>query len=206
MKHGQRRLGCQFLNGFLFEQIYAKGAVPFGCRACFKIKVSTRTLRALVAMKAIAEATPYSTKSGAAVDQPENPDVFCTYIYFRGLDEARAAHAEIRAAVDAHPHLGGAVVMTIKRGCSNYERALGPSDSYSFDPRLEALEAGLAERFVETAAPADTSKEAGDALRMLNLIRVAYRIGDDTYLDFTGGKPLLPPLVSYAPEPGDGGA
>ena len=33
------------------------------------------------------------------------------------------------------------------------------------------------------------------ALRMLRLIEIAYRIGDETYKDFTGGKPLFAPMV-----------
>ncbi|MBO0716927.1 MAG: hypothetical protein J2P55_06280, partial [Rhizobiales bacterium] len=34
---------CRFLNAFLFWQIYAESTVPFGCRECYKIKISSRT-------------------------------------------------------------------------------------------------------------------------------------------------------------------
>jgi hypothetical protein len=200
-RRGETDPFCGFLNGFLFAQAYGEAAVPFGCRRCFKIKVATRSLRALMAMKAIAEATRFTTKSGADVDNPANPHVYGTYLYFDGLDQAREAWRELRAAIDAHPALGPEVVATIKRGCSNYERKCGPSDRYAFDPRLEAAEASLAERFVDDRPPRGASKAAVHALRMLRLVQTAYRIGDETYADFTDGKPLFAPPVSYATDP-----
>jgi hypothetical protein len=195
---------CRFLNAFLFEHAYGETTVPFGCRTCFKIKVATRSLRALMAMKALAEATRFSTKSGADVDSPANPDLYSTYLYFDGLAEAREAYGELRAAIDAHPALGSEVKATIKRGCSNYERRCGPSDAYAFDPALEAVEAHLAERFVDDRPPRAAPKAAVAELRMLRLVQTAYRIGDETYAEFTGGKPLFKPLVSYDPDPDAG--
>jgi hypothetical protein len=194
---------CGFLNGFLFNQAYDAAQVPAACRSCFKVKISTRSLRALMAAKEIAEATDYTTKSGSQVDDPTNSDIYGTYVYVDGLEEARATHRRLREAVDAHDHLGPAVTMTIKRGCTNYERACGPSDQYAFGPGLEAVETYLATRFRDETAPRMVPKEAVASLRMLQLIRTAYRIGDETYKDFTDGKALFAPLVSYslAPEP-----
>ena len=203
---GQRAPGepvCHFLNDFLFDQAYGEAAVPFGCRACFKIKISTRTLRALMAAKDIAEATGLTTKSGSDVDNPTNTDLYSTYLYLDGLAAARKTYGEIRQALDQHPHLGPQVAATIKRGCTNYEHKLGPSDRYAFDPRLEDVETYLEARFVDQKPPSATPKAAVTSLRMLRLIRTAYRIGDETYKDFTDGKPLFPPTVSYAPDADD---
>ena len=69
----------------------------------------------------------------------------------------------------------------------------------TFDPRLEAVEAYLLQRLAK-APPSRLSQEMVDAARLLRLIATAYRIGDETYRDFTDGAPLYPPLVSYAPE------
>ena len=197
---------CGFLNDFLFDKAYGGKQVPFGCQDCFKIKVGTRSLRGMMAMKAIAEATPFSTKSGAEVDNPRNPDVYSTYVYFDGLEQAREGYRELRQRMVANPVLGQGAVVTIKRGCSNYERNCGPSDQYTFDQRLAAVEAYLRERFIDDRADPDTSPESGSSretvqtLRMMRLIETAYRIGDETYKDFTDGKPLFKPLVNYAPE------
>jgi hypothetical protein len=96
--------------------------------------------------------------------------------------------------------------MTIKRGCSNFERKCGPSDQYTFDPRLEALEAYLLQRFVKRPKAKTVPKEMVNAMRLLRMIETAYRIGDETYKDFTGGKPLFAPLVSYAPDEAGAGS
>jgi len=199
VKRGLTRRPCRFLNDFLFAHVYAQGTVPLGCRNCFKIKVASSTLRALMAVKEIAEATEHTTKSGPEVDNPTNQQLYGTYLYFDGLESARQAYGGIREQIDQHEHLGPGVAMTIKRGCSNYERKCGPSDQYTFDPRLEAVEAYLLQRFVKDQPPKKLPERMTNALRILSMVETAYRIGDDTYQDFTDGKPLYPPLVSYSP-------
>ena len=205
VKRGKTRRPCRFLNDFLFTHVYARETVPFGCRNCFKIKVASNTLRALMAVREIAEATEHTTKSGAEVDNPTNQQLYGTYVYFDGLDNARQAYEGIRDQIDRHDHLGPGVAMTIKRCCSNYERKCGPSDQYTFDPRLEAVEAYLLQRFVRDQTPKKLPEGMTNALRVLSMVETAYRIGDDTYKDFTDGKPLYPPLVNYAPKEEEAG-
>lgn len=43
-------LPCAFLGGFLFKLAYAESMVPYGCKDCFKVRVSPRTLRELIAL------------------------------------------------------------------------------------------------------------------------------------------------------------
>lgn len=190
---------CTFLNDFMFTQVYGGKAVPIGCRDCYKIKVTSHTLRELMAVKDVAQDYPCSSKSGSEVDKQNTQSLYASYFYFLGLDKARATFKKVRDAIDAHPKLGPMVRMVIKRGCTNYEHACGPSDRYAFDPQLADIEAYFEPRFVRKQ-PDEPRKEVRDAMTLMHLIRTAYRIGDDTYKDFTGGKALLPPTVSYAPE------
>jgi hypothetical protein len=83
--------------------------------------------------------------------------------------------------------------MTIKRGCSEYEAALGPSDQFEFKPEMAELEAYLRARF--------RNPNYVDQLNvaLAYWIDLAFRMGDDTYLDFTDGKRLRPKTVTYAP-------
>jgi hypothetical protein len=192
-------LPCAFLNRFLFRYAYAQATVPLGCAACYKVKVVSRSLRQLMAVKDLAEALPYPTKSGAEVDNPENSHPYGTYLYLDGLDQARAVYRTLREQIDTHRQLGPDVQMLIKRGCTNYERKCGPSDQYSFDPALEAVEAELSKRFirpVQTLPP-----KFRNPFKLIEIIKIAYRIGDETYKDFTQGKNLVPPTVAYPPEP-----
>lgn len=193
-------VGCAFMNRFLFQVVYAQSAVPYGCRACFKVKVVSRSLRELMAVNSIAEGLPFIAKCMCEVENRKNPHPYGSYFYFfDGLEHAREAYATIREQVDAHPALGPAVTILIKRGCTNYERKCGPSDQYTFDPALEAVEAALEPRFVKPVL--HFCIPVHNALARLEMIRTAYRIGDETYKDFTGGKDLLPPTKTYAPKP-----
>jgi hypothetical protein len=100
--------------------------------------------------------------------------------------------------------------MVIKRGCTNYERSCGPSDRYKFDSRLADIEEYFWRRFVRKKPQWGFRRKYLYSMKLLEMVRTAYRIGDDTYKDFTGGKDLYPPTVTYDPnEPaaaGDGSA
>lgn len=198
--HGSFEPDCEFLNRFLFSQVYGEKAVPFGCRDCYKVKVETTSLRQLIAAKDLAETFACASKSGSEVDRPETQALYGTYFFLLGLDKARAVYAKLRAAIDNDPRLGPSTKVVIKRGCTNYERACGPSDKYTFDPRQAEVEAYFRSRFRSAAIASTLRQKLKDALILLNLVRIAYRIGDRTYKDFTGGKEFLPPTVDYAPD------
>jgi hypothetical protein len=186
-------LGCRFLMRFLFERAYAEGSVPYGCSACYKVKVLPRTLRELVAAWQIGKRMECLSKWGIDLENPYSQDVYAGYFYVSSLDMARATFRVVREAIDDDPKLGPDVAMVIKRGCSEYEAKLGPSDRYEFAPELAELEAYLRSRF------RDGEPREQTILPLARWIDVAFRIGDDTYLDFTGGKRLRPKTLTYDP-------
>lgn len=190
---------CLFLNRFMFAHVYGQRAVPIGCRNCYKVKVLPKTLRQMTAVKAIADNFDCPAKTGAEVNNEANQSLYGTYFYLLGLDKARAIYRKLRAKIDADPQLGTEVKMVVKRGCTNYEHACGPSDRYTFDPQLADVERYFSARFAPKKPERKIAKRYADAMRFLEMVRTAYRIGDDTYKDFTGGKDLFPPTVSYDP-------
>ncbi len=198
-RRGEFAQPCYFLNRFMFRHVYAEGAVPFGCRDCFKVKVVTDNLRQMMAVREVAASVSASSKSGVEVDNPENQSLYGSYFYTLGLDRARALYKELRAKINEHRKLGSNVKMLIKRGCTNYERKCGPSDQYTFDPRQEEIERYFFARFA-AGLRQGLRKPVRDAMQILEWVQIAYRIGDNTYKDFTGGKDLRPPIVTYAPE------
>jgi hypothetical protein len=189
----QRPMECSFLIGFMFEIAYARSAVPYGCQTCYKVKVVPRSLRELVAAWGIGKQIDCWSKWGADLDNRYSQNIYAGYFYTSGLDMARAVFRVVREAIDNDPKLGAGVTMSIKRGCSDYEKFVGPSDKFEFAPELAELEAHLRSRY-------RVKKRVG--LRPVQLARwidVAFRIGDDTYLDFTNGQRLHPKMVSYDP-------
>lgn len=192
VKNGPR-LGCDFLLGFLFPHAYAKSAVPHGCRACYKVKVVPRTLRELVAAWEIGKRIECLSKWGTDLGNPYSQNIYAGYFYTAGLDAARMIYKIARDAIDSHPKLGPDIAMSIKRGCSDYEALLGPSDRYEFSPEMAELETYLKSKFHSERG------ERPHRLPLAHWIDFAFRIGDDTYLDFTDGKRLRPQTVSYDP-------
>jgi len=185
-------LDCKFKFSFLFQQVYRKTAVPFGCSACYKVKVAPRSLRELVAAWGVGKGIECYSKWGVDLNNRFSQNVYAGYFYATGLEEARVIHRVAREIIDAHPLLGPEVPMSIKRGCSEYEAALGPSDQYSFAPELEELEVYLRARFRR-------SKREDRPPPLYHWVDLAFRIGDDTYLDFTQGRRLRPKLLAYDP-------
>ena len=186
-------MDCKFLLLFLFPLAYAKSAVPQGCSACYKVKVMPRTLRELVAAWDVAKRIECKSKWGADLGNPYSQNIYAGYFYTAGLDMARTIYKIVRHELDSDPKLGPDIAMSIKRGCSEYEALLGPSDRYEFAPELAELEAHLKAKFRVKKRPPEP------ALPLAHWIDVAFRVGDDTYLDFTAGKRLRPKAVSYDP-------
>ena len=186
-------LGCSFLMYFMFDHVYAHSAVPHGCSACYKVKVVLRTLRELVAAWQIGKKIQCRSKWGTDLGNPFSQNVYAGYLYTSGLEGARAVFKVMREAVDADPKLGAGIAMTIKRGCSEYEIEVGPSDRYEFTPEMAELETYLKARFEKPDQPLN------QALVLANWIDLAYRLGDDTYLDFTEGRRRRAKTLTYTP-------
>lgn len=190
---------CRFYMGVMFNHVYRKRQVPAGCATCFKVKVVPRSLRELVALRDVSHALPYTYKCGLDSAATYTSGLYGGYFYLHGLDAARTAYGVIRAAVDGHPKLGGDVCVFIKRGCTEYEVHCGPSDRFTFQPEQTDLEAALLSRIKLEPSPPGTRIRVQQTLA--HWIREAYRLGDDSYLDFTGGRRLYPSVVRYAPAP-----
>jgi hypothetical protein len=197
---GDFRQPCNFLNNFLFDAVYDKAAVPFGCRDCYKVKVTTTSLRQARAIGRLAETVSQTSKTGAEQAARAAGLQFATYFFNLGLDRARSLHAELRPRIDQDPDLGPNVAMLIKRGCSNYEAHCGPSDRYVFDPALEQAERRLQSLF---ALKRPTNRERLERRRLrlggyLRLVGVVLR----QRLGLLPHGPATPPaIVSYPPDP-----
>lgn len=184
---------CRFNMPFLFRGAYGSAQVPWSCRNCFKVKVRLESFRQLQAAYAIAKTLDApAAKCGPTVDMATSADRYSMFVYLNGLDAARQMRAKVRAAADAHPQLGPDVQVIIKRGCTEFEIACGPSDRWTFPEGLAELEERLYATFAAPASPRPPK-----AASLACWIATAFRIGDETYLDATGGRRLYPAVVTY---------
>ncbi|HXP95820.1 MAG TPA: hypothetical protein VN809_03850 [Telmatospirillum sp.] len=193
--HNERSSSCQQLFFFLFGAAYGMSCVPQGCRNCYKVKISPANLRQLVAVQEVTKGVPYRSKCGPELFIPYSTGHYAAFFYLNGLEQARAAFAELRRMVDGKPRLGAGVPMLIKRGCTDYEIHCGPSDRYAFAP--PEVEAWLLERL----RPSKQIRSQPRSVTFARWIQIAFQIGDETYLDFTGGRRLYPKVLTYDPAP-----
>ena len=105
----------------LFKQ---SGAIPEYCFGCYKVLVVPRTVIELFKLLITFEEVTLP-EDNTRKCMVENRD-YCSgtykgYVYCRGLEEAKAARKILRGAVTDRisPH----VLVTIKRGCSEFEQA-----------------------------------------------------------------------------------
>lgn len=196
-------LDCRFLLSFLFNIVYSESAVPWGCASCYKVVVNPANLRGLMALRNLQKSIDCVAKTSVEVDRTITQNIYVGFFYCITLERAREVYWIVRAAVDAEPKLGPETPVRIKRGCTEYEIHCGPSDQYTFHPDLPELEAYLLSRFRHPPKPQnDPLKERLNTLALWQ--QTAFRIGDDTYLDFTGGRRLFPKSVTYDPNPENG--
>lgn len=182
---------------FLFEHAYDRAQVPWTCRNCYKVKASPRTLRELVAVQELTVQTPCPSKFMPEVYVPYSSNLYGAFYYADGLDQARTIFREVRSILDGDERVKD-VPLQIKRGCTKYEMYCGPSDTYQFPDFVEELEGWLLPQ-VTIAPPREPAKSLPRSLILIEWIQIAYQIGDESYLDLTGGRRLFPKTVCYDP-------
>lgn len=185
---------CAPLMNFLFNAAYGKRIVPAGCRSCYKVKIVATTLRQLMAIHELAGNTRYPFKTGLELENRYSSGIYAGFFYMNSLEQARTVFRELRQTVDEHPLLGADVSMLIKRGCTEYEVHCGPSNT--FPVASEETEAWLLARLKFSPRP---NRPAPRSLTLAHWIQTAFKIGDETYLDFTHGRRLFPKAISYDP-------
>lgn len=190
---------CRFHMGVMFNHVYRKQQVPAGCATCFKVKVIPQTLRELVALRDVAHALPFTYKCGLDATSPFTSGIYGGYFYLNGLDAARVAFQLVRDAVDGHPKLGPSVSVFVKRGCTEYEIHCGPSDRFTFQSEQAGIETALLSRIRFEPRPLNDRNRVKQT--MVHWIKTAYRLGDETYRDFTAGRRLYPAVVRYETAP-----
>lgn len=193
----KKHFDCTFLMAFLFKQAYQKKRVPLGCQNCYKVSVKFKTFKQLMAFDKVQKEIECNSKRGIEVDRIITQNLYSGFFYCIGLDEARQIYQKVRALLDQDKDLGDQVETRIKRGCTEYEMHCGPSDQFRFEPELELIEQYLQTRFKRIALNKNENMEKMATYALW--IETAYRIGDDSYLEFTQGKRLYPACVSYAP-------
>jgi len=116
------------------------------------------------------------------------------YFYTDSIDVGRIRYKTVRKAVDERisPDVG----VLLKRACTEFEMAKGPSDQWQYTESDEHWEKMVRERF--DIGFQDTPQPDYVQLHiMLTWMEKAWAAGDMTVMEFNDGKPLMNPYVTY---------
>ena len=199
VKH-DHRLKCGLWHQIMFDLVCPRlpvhqRFVPSKCQNCWKVVVRPKTLVQLFALRDLQKAMDRPSKCG--IERRDSVfGLYGGYFYNVGLPEGKECFNLVRDAVSSDKFLGPDVQVFLKRACTEYELEHGDSDKWQITEEQLHIEA-LIERWVVVD---DT--EVRQPEKMIHhvwkkWIEFAYACGDETYAQFTGGKPLYPPYKTY---------
>ena len=195
------QVNCWFWKQIIFDHIVCKQLsegnrfVPMGCQDCYKVVARPKTVRQLFALEALQERLKHPSKCGIEI-RPEVFGNYGGYFYNRGLPAGVECYKKVRQAVDEDPELGSEILVLLKRGCTEMEMGVGPSDKWHISPEQETFETRLSQLFVTDVQVIKQSDHAKDAVRHKWLLR-AWDIGDETAKEYNDDLPFFPPYVTY---------
>jgi len=191
------KLRCDIYHRIMFKHLKF---VPSTCRSCFKIVVMPRNLVELFDLYELQREMGVPCKCGIELRRTDTR-LYGGYFYTQGIDEGQERYKQVRALVD--DRISSNVNVILKRYCSEYEigdgesKGFGPSDEL---PEMTEDEINLENLVLETFPSVGFGLPQPDHIisnTMMEWIHHAYRYGDETYKEFTGGNPLFPSVVTY---------
>lgn len=201
-----KKANCFMSHQILFDVVSPQTSrrfVPSFCHQCWKVVVRPQSLAGLFALLNIQLEHPYIAKE---MEYPckcgieRRPTVFGGYggyFYNNSFDEGKQCYLDVRKVVDETDRLGPETPVIYKRACTEYELAIGPSHLWE-PPSQEQLdlEEAIANTIVCNAPQQPMPQHLIDNVHR-NWIEFAFFIGDKTYLEYTGGIPLIRPYITY---------
>lgn len=132
---------CKYtLQAILFDAIYQKQHVPLFCQECYKVVAVPRDLSETLVIYEWQQSTPWASKCGPEM-RPYVGRLWGAYWYCRGVEEGRERYKVVRAWLDEN--ISPDVECFLKRGCTEYEQALGDSSKWEPHPMAERIEADV---------------------------------------------------------------
>jgi hypothetical protein len=193
------RNNCYIWKDIVFENIVKQVLpreswfVPSCCQNCFKVVCRPESLKQLFSLADLQVKLDFASKAGIEI----RPSVFGNYggyFYNRGLSEGLKCYRVVRDAVRDEI---GDIPVTLKRGCTEMEHGVGPSDRWEVTPAQMAFEELIEQKLVMDVPVVGQSPHAKDYVRQI-WIEKAYEWGDETVLEYLDpDNPLYPPYVTY---------
>jgi hypothetical protein len=184
------------------------GILPSACLQCWKVVYSPQTLEQLFETIEVQRKIGKPCKCGIEI-RPQTDRLYGAYWYNRSLDEGQERYREVLAALQENEILAPSVSeldqdgyptnLILKRACTEFELAFGPSnmwDGIITDEQL-SREEKISEMF-DTSAHSSMEQDPRIQEKVkMRWIKWAYENGDKTYLKYTDNQPLYKKCLTY---------
>ena len=199
---------CKKWWGIFFRLVSNRTMVHSHCQECYKVVVRPRTIEELDQLEQFQAATDFECKCGIELRE-YTPHLYGGYFYCRGLEAGRERYRDIKEWVEScwdARHIWAddtslypePMDIILKLGCSEFERAVGPSNLYQVTEKQKHLEDELDKilDFDPFYNPQDP--ESAKARTHEMWIDFAFAAGDKTYLKFMPDrKPIGRQFITY---------
>lgn len=202
---------CHLWHKIYFDLIYQKRCVPIGCQSCWKVVIAPRTLEELFATYCLQTLLNHPSKCGTETERENTNKHYGGYFYNHSEEEGRECYKQVVKAVTEievfqKVILGAPITVRfnkdpmpkiiLKRGCTEFEQHVGPSDKWTVTPEQAEIEEICNGVFVDDRLN-PVQPDFAIAHIMKSWIHQAYKVGDETYKLFTNGNALFAPPVTY---------
>jgi hypothetical protein len=184
---------CDIAHGIIFAHF---GWIPTYCQNCWKVVVRPRTLSELFALCEIQREMHRPSKCGIELRATVNGN-YGGYFYNKGKPAGEECWREVRKIVDLK--IGRDVAVILKCACTEFEMENGPPADYEPSSKQLRMEA-LLDKWIASDSRTYVQPEYAVAFIMRKWIHHAYSIGDSTYAEYTGRKPLSRAYKTYHEE------
>jgi hypothetical protein len=137
---------CRWEHQILHDVVFRQQAVAARCMECYKVVLFLDALSDVYLVEDLQQYGDYPAKVGAETRSAVKGRRFGAYWYCVGLDEGRERYREIKPWCEAN--LTGKWKIVLKRGCTEFEQHMGPSDKWFRSDAHAELEALVTERIV----------------------------------------------------------
>lgn len=172
------------------------GFIPSRCHRCWKVVVRPRTLKELFALYELQAWLKLPSKVGVE-ERPYIHSTYGGYFYSNTLEDGLACKTRVEKAIAAD--ISPDIPIILKRGCTEFEQKYPNPATWTITKEQEEVEADIAEWLVLETKKVDQSELVIRNVKR-RWVELAYACGDETYRDFTGGRPLYPAIKTYPQE------
>lgn len=183
---------CGFDHQIMFN---IWGMIPPRCLECWKVVVAPGSFKELMQLEQLEKQMNVPSKCGIELREYTSRP-YGGYFYTNNFDKGRQRCFEVKEAIAdlISPEMAEKTIL--KRGCTEFEMAKGPSpfwniskEDLEFHSRIESL--------VHIPRNYSPQPEITKTNVRLRWMVHAHRIGDFSYIDWNNGKKLFPTPITY---------